>query len=50
MLLNDIITAWRNFRKEKLISAINLGGLTLSVTFCVMMLLWVKDERRVDDE
>jgi putative ABC transport system permease protein len=48
MLPDNIINAWRNFRKEKLISVINLGGLTLSVTFCVMILMWVKDERRVD--
>jgi len=49
MLLTNINTAWRNFRKGKLISAINLGGLTLSITFCVMILMWVKDERRVDN-
>jgi hypothetical protein len=48
MLFIYITTAWRNFRKGKLISTINLGGLTLSVTFCVMIFLWVKDERRLD--
>jgi putative ABC transport system permease protein len=48
MLFNYIITAWRNFRSKKLISIINLSGLTLGVTFCMMIFLWVKDERRVD--
>lgn len=48
MLVNNIVTAWRNFRKGKFVSAINLGGLTLGVTFCVIILMWVKDERRVD--
>lgn len=48
MLLKNIVVAWRNFRKGKLISAINLGGLTLGVTFCLIILLWVKDERSVD--
>ena len=48
MLINNIIVAWRNFRKGRLISGINLGGLILGVTFCVIILLWVKDERSVD--
>jgi len=44
----NLNNAWRNFRKGKLISAINLGGLAVSVTFCVIILLWVKDEYGVD--
>jgi ABC-type antimicrobial peptide transport system permease subunit len=48
MLLNHFIVAWRNFRKGRLISAINLGGLIMGVTFCLLILLWVQDERSVD--
>jgi ABC-type antimicrobial peptide transport system permease subunit len=48
MLFNHIIVAWRNFRKGKLISAINLAGLVMGVTFCLLILLWVQDERSVD--
>jgi putative ABC transport system permease protein len=48
MLITNLVNAWRNFRKGKFISAINLGGLTLSVTFCVMILMWVQDEYRID--
>ncbi len=48
MLLNHILSAWRNFRKGKIISAINLTGLILGVAFCLMILQWVKDEKQVD--
>lgn len=48
MFLNHILSAWRNFRKGKIISAINLSGLIVGVSFCIMILQWVKDEKRVD--
>lgn len=34
MLINNLINTWRNFRKGKLTSAINLGGLTFGISFC----------------
>lgn len=48
MLANHVISAWRNFVKGRVISAINLSGLILGITFCIIILQWVKDERRVD--
>jgi putative ABC transport system permease protein len=48
MLLNYIKNTWRNFGNRKLISAINLIGLSLGVTFCLIIVQWVKDERGID--
>ncbi|MEL6192284.1 MAG: FtsX-like permease family protein [Bacteroidota bacterium] len=40
--------ALRNFWKEKLQSSIHVFGLTLGLTFGLLMLLWVQDEVGVD--
>ncbi|MEM6764174.1 MAG: FtsX-like permease family protein [Bacteroidota bacterium] len=40
--------ALRNFWKEKLQSSIHIFGLTLGLTFGLLMLLWVQDEVEID--
>lgn len=48
MLRNYITTAIRNLVKQKLYSAINIGGLALGLAACLLMLLFVRDEISYD--
>ena len=48
MLKNYFKTAWRNLRKNKLYSVINIAGLTLGLTIGSLILLWVQDELSYD--
>ena len=48
MLLNYLITAWRNLRKQKLFSLINLAGLTLGLAVCLLIVVYVQYERGYD--
>jgi ABC-type antimicrobial peptide transport system permease subunit len=48
MLKNYLLIAWRNFFRTKVISLINLTGLILGVTFSLIILFWVEDEKQVD--
>jgi ABC-type lipoprotein release transport system permease subunit len=48
MLLNYLLTAWRNLRKQKLFSLINLAGLTLGLAVCLLIVVYVQYERGYD--
>src|SRR5919199_345341 len=48
MLRNYIKIAWRNIVKSKTFSFINVLGLALGMTCSLLILLWVQDERSVD--
>jgi hypothetical protein len=48
MFKNNLIIAWRNIRKSKLYSAINILGLAVGMTCCILIFLWVKDELSFD--
>ncbi len=48
MLKNYIKIALRVFRKHKLYTLINIGGLTVGLATSILIFLWVQDERRVD--
>ncbi|WP_020606324.1 ABC transporter permease [Spirosoma spitsbergense] len=48
MLANFIKIAWRNLRKDKFYSAINILGLTIGVTCGLLLLLYVTDELSYD--
>lgn len=48
MLKNYFLVALRNFSRSKVFSIINLAGLTLGIAFCLVILLWVEDERQMD--
>jgi putative ABC transport system permease protein len=48
MLKNYIKIAFRNLRKQKLYSLINILGLALGLAFCVLVLLFINDELTYD--
>jgi putative ABC transport system permease protein len=48
MLRNYITTAIRNLIKNKLYSAINIGGLAVGLAACLLILLYVRDELSYD--
>jgi putative ABC transport system permease protein len=48
MLKNYILIALRNFAKHKTYSAINLGGLGIAVTVCILIGLFVRQEWTFD--
>jgi ABC-type lipoprotein release transport system permease subunit len=48
MLLNYLLTAWRNLHKQKLFSLINLAGLTLGLAVCLLIVVYVQYERGYD--
>ena len=48
MLKNYWKTAWRNLTKNKAFSLINLFGLTVGLTVCLMIFLFIMNEFSVD--
>ena len=48
MFRNYVKVALRNFTRHKIYSAINLGGLTVAVTCCLLIGLYVRHERSYD--
>src|SRR5256885_13413771 len=49
MFKNYIKTAWRNLIKNKMFSFINILGLTLGITVCMMIFLFIMNEFNVDN-
>ncbi len=48
MLKNYFKTAWRNLMKNKVFSFINIFGLTIGITVCMMIFLFIMNEFSVD--
>ena len=48
MLKNYFITAWRNIRRNKVYSFINIAGLSLGLACAMLIILYVKDEVSFD--
>ena len=48
MLKNYIKITWRNIKNNKVYSLINIMGLAVGMTCCILILLWVKDELGYD--
>lgn len=48
MLKNYLKVTWRNLRNHKVYSIINIMGLAVGMTCCILILLWVKDELGFD--
>ncbi|MFC1897984.1 ABC transporter permease [Candidatus Cloacimonadota bacterium] len=48
MLKNYLKIAFRNFRRNKAFTFINIVGLAIGMTVCIMLLLWVQDELSFD--
>ena len=49
MFYNYFKTAWRNFAKNKVFSFINILGLTIGITVCMMIYLFIMNEFSVDN-
>ncbi len=49
MLKNHLKSAWRSLKRQKLASSINLLGLVVSVTSCVLIMLYVQHEFSYDN-
>lgn len=48
MLKNYLKITWRNLRKNKVFSFINIMGLTIGITCCMLIVLYVNNEVSVD--
>lgn len=48
MIKNYFKTAWRNLLNNKTFSLINISGLALGLTCSLLIMLWLKDEIRMD--
>ncbi|WP_192348993.1 ABC transporter permease [Algoriphagus sp. Y33] len=48
MLRNYLKIAWRNIQRNKVFSFVNIGGLSLGLACCMLILLYVKDEASFD--
>jgi putative ABC transport system permease protein len=48
MLRNYILVAIRNIKKHRFFSAINIAGLTVGITSCLFIFIYVKDELSFD--
>src|SRR5258705_12802063 len=48
MIKNYFKTAWRNLTKNKVFSLINILGLTIGITVCMMIYLFIMNEFSVD--
>jgi len=49
MLLFNFKIAWRNIRKNKVFSAVNIIGLALSMACCLVISMYVWDETSYDN-
>src|SRR6478672_12349806 len=49
MFKNYLKTAWRNIRKNKIYSSINIIGLAIGLAACILILLFVFYERSFDN-
>ncbi len=48
MFRNYIRTAWRNLWKNKFLSTLNILGLSIGISCCLLMLLFIQDELSFD--
>jgi predicted permease len=48
MFRNYLITAWRNLRRQRVHSLVNILGLSLGMTCTILIMLWVADELSFD--
>jgi putative ABC transport system permease protein len=48
MLKNYLLVAWRNLKRNKVFSFINILGLALGIACSLLIILWVQDEKSMD--
>jgi len=44
MLKNTLIVAWRNLRRDWVVSLINVAGLGMGIACCIAIVIFVLDE------
>jgi len=49
MIKNYLLLAFNNFRKQKMFSLINILGLTIGITCCLMIFLFILNEQSYDN-
>ena len=49
MIRNYLKIAWRHMTRHRGYAVINILGLTLGITCCLFIFLWVRDERQIDE-
>jgi putative ABC transport system permease protein len=49
MIRNYLKTAWRNLYRNKAFSLIHILGLTMGITVCLMIFLYIMNEFSVDN-
>jgi predicted permease len=49
MIKSYFLIAWRNMVRNRIYAAVNVLGLALGMTCCILIFLWVRDEKSVDD-
>ena len=49
MIKNYVKIAWRNISRHKIHTVINVTGLSLGMTCCLFIFLWVRDEKSIDN-
>src|SRR5882762_9227576 len=49
MIKSYLKIAWRNITRHKVHTAINVIGLSLGMTCCLFIFLWVQDEKGIDN-
>lgn len=49
MIRNYLLVSWRNLWKHKAFSLISVLGLALGMVCCLFILLWVQDEKGIDN-
>jgi len=48
MLKHYFIMLWRNITRQKIYALINLTGLAMGISLCILIMLWVKNEYSYD--
>jgi len=48
MLKNYLITIFRNMRKQKAYTLINISGLAIGMASCILIFIWVQDELSIN--
>ncbi|HEY4107644.1 ABC transporter permease [Puia sp.] len=49
MIKNYFLIAWRNIVRNRVYATVNILGLALGLTCCILIFLWVRDEKSVDN-
>ncbi|HET8735517.1 MAG TPA: ABC transporter permease [Pricia sp.] len=50
MLKNHIKTAWRSIKKDRLFTAIKIGGFAVGIAACLLITLFIRDELSYDTQ